>query len=347
MFGRRRKQNDLDVSAVYAQAKALRAFADRPEKMRLLGVAADAGHAVAAFDLGVLHERDHDLGGARLRYEQAQALGHQVAGKFLSALAETEARLASTREHLEGMRRVAETGDPAAMRDYAWKLRTDSRSNEADEWFRRAAVAGDSIAIREVAAALPWQDEEHGVERAERMLRDDAGREDPVALAALARFLREHRPEAAFEVLERLHALGDQGAAADLARMHWGAGRLEAAEQWFRRAVPTDPEQLDEVSAALGGVLLELGRIDEAEPLLRRHMDGDLHLAWLLEGRGDDDEALKLYGTLVEQDDDQFEAKAGLARIHRRRGEVDEAESWTEQALQAGADMALPRFARP
>ena len=46
--------------------------------------AADCGHKVAAFNLGVMLEKDHDLVAARSRYEQARELGHTLAEKYLT-----------------------------------------------------------------------------------------------------------------------------------------------------------------------------------------------------------------------------------------------------------------------
>ena len=166
------------------------------------------------------------------------------------------------------------------------------------------------------------------------------------SISALAAFLSDQDPDAAVDVFERAHAAGDDNAAYDLARLLRRRERPDEAERWYRIAADGEGELADMAAALLGCMLLESRRHDEAEPFLRRNMSGDLHLAWLLEGRGDDDEALALYGTLVEQDDDQFEAKAGLARIYQRRGDADEAAFWREQADEQGAEPDLPQFAR-
>jgi len=59
---------------------------------------------------------------------------------------------------------------------------------------------------------------------------------------------------------------------------------------------------------------------------------GDFHLAWILESRGEYVEAARLYRELAELDDDNAGAAAGLARMLERRGETEEARVWREHA---------------
>jgi TPR repeat protein len=349
VFGRRNKKSDepppTDPDSLYKQAKSLDVRGGLPEQLRLMGQAADAGHKVAAFDLGVIHEKNHDLTAARVRYEQARGLGHQLAGKFLAALDEKESGIADKQRKLDDMRQAAEAGDSAAMGKYAWQLRFVESDPAAREWFERGAAAGDRVSLKWLAENTEGQDVA-SIARTEGLLRADAAGGDVEAISALAAFLSDQDPEAAVEVFERAHAAGDDDAAYDLARLLQRRERLEEAEHWYRIAADGEGQLADMAAALLGCMLLESRRHDEAEPFLRRDISGDLHLAWLLEGRGDDDEALELYGNLA-ADDDQFEAKAGLARIYQRRGAADEAAFWREQADEQGAEPDLPSFARP
>jgi uncharacterized protein len=349
VFGRRnRKSNDpqaSDPDALYQRAKPLNEGVQLSEKIGLLAQAADGGHKVAAFDLGVMFEKNHDLAAARTRYEQARELGHTLAEKFLAALTEKESGIADKQRKLDDMRQAAEAGDPAAMGKYAWQLRFVESDPAAREWFERGAAAGDRVSLKWLAENTEGQDVA-SIARTEGLLRADAAGGDVEAISALAAFLSEQDPDAAVEVFERAHAAGDDEAAYDLALLLQRRERLEEAEHWYRIAADGEGQLADMAAARLGCMLLESRRHDEAEPFLRRDISGDLHLAWLLEGRGDDDEALELYANLV-QDDDQFEAKAGLARIYQRRGDADQAAFWREQADEQGAEPDLPSFARP
>ena len=347
MFGRRKKSNDqpaLDPDELYKQAKSLTVRDGLPEMIKLMTQAADGGHKVAAFDLGVIFEKNHDLGAARVRYEQARELGHQLAEKFLAALTEKESGISDKQRKLDEMRQEAETGDPAAMGRYAWQLRFIESDPGARDWFERAAALGDRVSLKWLAENTEGQDVA-SIARTEGLLRADAEGGDVEAISALAAFLSDQDPDAAVEVFERAHAAGDNNAAFDLAWLLRRRERLAEAEHWYRIAADGGGELADMAADHLGCMLLESRRHDEAEPFLRRSMS-ELYLAWLLEGRGNDDEALELYGNLV-QDDDQFEAKAGLARIYARRGDVDEAAFWREQAEEQGAEPDLPPFARP
>jgi TPR repeat protein len=346
MFGRRKKSNDpppVDPDALYKAAKSLTVRDGQPEMIRLMGQAADAGHKVAAFDLGVLLEKNHDLASARARYEQARELGHQLAGKFLAALTEKESGIADRQGELDDMRHAAETGDPAAIGRYAWHLRFVEHDPAARDWFERGAAAGDRVSLKWLAENTEGQDVA-SLARTEGLLRADAEGGDGEALSALAAFLKDQDPDAAVEVFEWAHAAGDGDAAYNLAHLLLRRERPDEAERWFRIAADGEGRYADLAAADLGYLLLESRRHDEAEPFLRRDTGGGLHLAWLLEGRGDDDGAMELYDNLV-QDDDQFEAKAGLARIYERRGDADEAAFWREQAEEQGADPQLPPFA--
>jgi tetratricopeptide (TPR) repeat protein len=203
------------------------------------------------------------------------------------------------------------------------------------------------LAIRHVAWDLArYTSDDIKIARARRLLLAEAAHGDVEGVQALGDFLADHDPDSAVEVWERLHAMGVGRAAYELASVYRRRRDAAEAERWFRVAIDADEDWTDEAAADFGCLLLEQGRRQEAEPLLRRSWNGDLHLAWLLESRGDDDEALEVYGRLVEQDDDQSAAKAGLARIHRRRGDRDEAAFWWEQAEEAGAEPELPPFAR-
>lgn len=349
MFGRRKASPPPaeDPQALYERGKILRKdHRTWSEAEALLTQAAGLGHKVAMFDLGVLLEQQHRGREAREWYERAQLAGHLLAGRALAHLDEQDAVTDRRRADLAPLLQRAEDGDAEAMFDYAWRLRASFPLEDHGSWFLRSAQAGHRPAFREMARTTEQSDPD----RTEQMLRLDADHGDIEGLHGLSDFLRFRDPEAAVPLLERQHELGDERGAPYLASLHWRAGRLEAAERWFRLAVgsATDSESADDHAAALGCVLVEQGRgrEPEVEPLLRRSIDGDLHLAWLLEARGDDDAAEALYSGLVESDDDQTEAKAGLARVLHRRGDDADAELFRGEALAAGESLELPDFIR-
>lgn len=354
MFGRRKRPDDAGLNgdagqqpdALYARARELRGdYRNNDEVERLLESAAAQGHKVSMFDLGVIAERHSRFADARAWFERASDAGHLLAERTLEALADAE-RAATVDPGLGRLEEAAGTGDPGAMLQWGVHVRAAGRISEGTGWVERSAATGHREAVRRLAS-LRARDGD--LDEAERLLRDDAALDDVDAgerggLTALGEFLRGRRPAQAVPVLERLAGLGDVWAPLHLARLHRRAARGDAAEHWLRFAVEASTEASRTATVELGILLLEQGRDDEAEPFLRaaEGYGSDFHLAWLLEGRGQFDDAERLYRELAENDDDQVHAMAGLVRMLERRGETEQARPWRETVEDEGVSLDGP-----
>jgi tetratricopeptide (TPR) repeat protein len=344
MFGRRKREPEgpPDAEEIYQRSKvAGRTPGPRDEQETLLRQAADLGHKVAMFDLGVLLERQHRLVEARECFEQAQQAGHILAERKLAALVERESERADSGDDAElaRLKEDAEYGEPEAMTQYGISLWSMGRQTPGIEWLRRAAGTGHRPAVRHLA----WVTR-HLPGEQERLLRLEAEHGDVEGLRPWADHLRNNHSPDAGKVHEQLVRLGDPWALLQLGEIHERAGRIEEALRCYEQALAV-PKSARSAHGALGRLLTELGRAEAAEPhLLASHGAGDFHLAWILEQRGDYAAAEELYRDLAESDIDQADAMAGLARMLDRRGEHDEARVWREESEGRGARADGPEW---
>ena len=293
---------------------------------------------VEIFMRGVEAEKQFRDQDARRWFELAAQAGHILADKKLAALAERSGQAAMLEQENAELAAAAGQGDPAADLVWGRTLCAQHRSDEGLPWIERAAAAGHRPAVRDLA----WRrQQQRKPDEAERLYRQDAEHDDLDGLGPLADWLRQRRPEEAVPVYQRMNDLGDEWAPVQIAEIHRAAGRPQDAERWYRQVIDSDGALAAHASGLLGAMLVDEGRGDEAEALLRSgHGTGQFHLAWMLESRGDYAEAERIYRELAESDIKQTDAMAGLARMLERRGELDEARPWRESS--EGPDGTVP-----
>jgi tetratricopeptide (TPR) repeat protein len=147
--------------------------------------------------------------------------------------------------------------------------------------------------------------------------------------------------EGQFECGERL---GE--AHANLGTALRGLGRLEAAEQAFRRAVQLEPDSAAWLTD-LASVLAELERPDQALACCRRAIESDPRfaranygLAVLLGRSGDLEEAVASYRNVLQLDPAHAVAWNALGSALRDLGRIDEAVDGFRRALAINPDFA-------
>lgn len=117
-------------------------------------------------------------------------------------------------------------------------------------------------------------------------------------------------------------------------------GRLEEAADCFRRALTTNPSQL-QVRFDLGKVLYDLGRFDDAERHLRILLEADpssvpavMLLGELCLGTGRLDDAADCYDRVVRTDPGHADACIQMGLVWNLRGDPGRAEACFRQALE-------------
>ncbi|HUQ59487.1 tetratricopeptide repeat protein [Lentzea sp.] len=176
---------------------------------------------------------------------------------------------------IEVLEQAVAAGEPAAARLLARGYLDQGRLIEAQELLEPLVAAGRDDLADVLADVLADLDLTGDAERA-YLVAVAAG--DSKAMNNFALFLAEQgRFDEAVEMFERAVALGDTLAPANLTRTHLHdrhdvAGALAVAEQHLDKARPT-------TYCALAEVYAELGRLNEAEQLLRTAIDLDAQQA--------------------------------------------------------------------
>ena len=187
-----------------------------------------------------------------------------------------------------------------------------------------------------------------GRHEAGRALLDDAVELAPrsgatrAALGHALLLLKQHA--GAVAELERAVELGERAPAVDLllGSAYWEAGRVEASETVYRRALARAPED-GALLQSLGGLLLWQGRYAEAAELLGRAVARGagppvrLDLARALEGAGRETDAMAAYEQVLRQAPDLYPARYSLARLLARTGRTEEARREMERFREAQA----------
>ncbi|MQY07734.1 tetratricopeptide repeat protein [Actinomadura macrotermitis] len=309
-FGRYREAGgDNDAGAQLARVAELRAAPDNvlsaEDEARLpdLRVAADAGDAAAAFELGGLLRDRHDLAEAVRRFRAAAGAGDLRAREALARLlwkhCGSEARhvlplAVPAAEAAYPRAFAAPVADPADVTLVEWtgRLYLDEGDDFlAERWLRRAARLGHGNAAW--WAGNRSDTPEHGdPQEAERMWTLAARRGVPWCgwLAGRAMVRRGAHAEAEPLLRTAYAARAEQEPLHEAA--YWlglalrGQGRTDEAAQWLRTAVDVHPHVLKGYTGfmrtslfdprePLAEVLYELGRDAEAqtlvEEILRAH----------------------------------------------------------------------------
>lgn len=244
--------------AILEFKNALALKADDPEAHYQLGLAylASGDWALASAHLQKATALNPKHAGAQLRYAE------------MLALTDNPALLEEARKRLEGIF-GGSPGNAEALTALAiaeWKL---AQPEQAEKHLREAFLKSPgnlspAVALAKIKIAEKRFDE------AEQVLRQAASSGAPLALIALGEFylLRERTPEAQ-QLFERaLQADPKQPVAlAHLGAIHVRAGKLDAADGFYRRLAALDGKQYKPVHAIF---LFETGKKDEAIAEFRR-----------------------------------------------------------------------------
>jgi Flp pilus assembly protein TadD/polyferredoxin len=142
-----------------------------------------------------------------------------------------------------------------------------------------------------------------------------------------------------------------------VASASWGVGDVAGAEHAWRRAIERSPRDLAS-RMDLAASLLQRGRIDAAEPLLRElcavpprsgddsrlHAAARSNLGFIAERRGRLEEAIDWYRAAARLRPDDPGAWSTLARAQLRDGRIPEARASLERALRASPTNAEAHF---
>ncbi len=144
---------DVDPEAVFQEAEELWAQARPDEARESYELAAQTGHAQAAFQLGwlILNE-DDDREGAQKWWRQAASERHPEAAYRLGDLLWTEGKTDDAEEFFE---QAANEGYGHAAYQLGW-LELNERDNESEaiEWWQKGAEQQDSDAAFQLAEHL-------------------------------------------------------------------------------------------------------------------------------------------------------------------------------------------------
>ncbi|MFE2100646.1 tetratricopeptide repeat protein [Streptomyces sp. NPDC059468] len=246
-------------------AELLAELGDVDEALDLLQEDADAGDVDARWALASMLREAGRTDAALDEYRRAAAAGSEDALWSLTALLCAEGRAAEAHEQLRSVRYESVPLSRAELADtVAGMLEEADRTDEAISWYQQAADAG----------SRPSQ------ERAVELL-GEAGRTDE-----------------AVGWLRRRADAGDTETARTVAEVLAGAGRIDEAITWYRRAA----EQGDPCAAReAADMLARAGRSEDALDLLRdlAHAAGDANCWWkgagVLLDLGRVDEAVNWY----------------------------------------------------
>ncbi len=366
----------LPASLEEMEPAVQRQFREAHEHLTELLVAArasDATRAAAYGRLGMLFHAYELRPGARLAYEEAQRLAPEdfrwpfyraeleLRGGDL-ALAEQAIRqaLALDPDHgaaatlhgeiLAGLGRLDE-----ADRLLAERTRLDP--SQAAAWAGRARIAlmqrDPQRALGYLREAVALQPESTEIQYLLAQAHGAAG--DREAAARYLEALPDRNLHFAYTRLdEPLLAEIRRLRLSSLERVRAGAravhSNLRLALLELDQALATDPGLLH-TRASRAWVLLQLGRLDEAEAELRHVLDRDpdheqslRFLAALEQRRGDDTAAEALWRRALEVNPVSREARFGLAGVARRRGRLEEALAGYRATAELDPGMALAHF---
>jgi tetratricopeptide (TPR) repeat protein len=297
----------LDRAAVLA--------GERADDVRLSGaVAAQLAPLLAA--AGRLREAEERYRSAlellRVEYGDNHPTVTHLLGEYAGVLAAAGRRGEAEREYrvVLGVVERLGTGPQAiapAVNNLATVVHEAGRYEEAEALYRRALdlwtscgaeVHPDAVAALNNLAALHFDRGEHSVARAERervveLWERALGPDHPMVAAALANLatqITRDEPDAALPLLERALAIHDAAYPAPthetaivlytIGRVHYYAGRLEAAEELMRRAHELQCHVLGaehvDTAITLNGlamVLRDRGEDQAAEQLLRQALE--------------------------------------------------------------------------
>src|SRR5690606_40302940 len=213
------------------------------------------------------------------------------------------------------------------------------RPEEAEAFYRwagGAGVAGAEWRLGNLLLGRPGRQDE-GVER----LRTAAEGGDMKAALVLAKAGEDRWPEESEAWYRRAAEAKVPGAALELGRFLTARGRFAEAEPWARTAADAGSAK---ALFLLGGLLAEkLGRPDEGEEAYRGAAEAGFpgamrRYAMCRDKRGDQEGAIRLMHTALEQGDEQ--AALYLATFHSEAGRLDEAERWYRHAAGRGVPRA-------
>ena len=191
----------------------------------LLKVAADAGHAEAANNLGVLLQQSGRLPEAERWYQAAADAGQPDAANNLGVLLQQSGRLPEAERWYQA---AADAGQPDAANNLGLLLQQSGRLPEAERWYQAAADAGHAEAANNLGLLL-----------------QQSGR-----LPEAERWY-----QAAAEA-------GHAEAANNLGLLLQQSGRLPEAERWYQAAAEAGHA---EAANNLGLLLQQSGRLPEAK----------------------------------------------------------------------------------
>lgn len=202
---------------------------------------------------------------------------------------------------------MAEDGNPTAAISLGKVAENEGNSEEAERWYRMAHDLGDSEGQTYIGLMAERTKDIAGAERSYRIA---AGAGDTHGMSHLAMLLKRK-------------------------------GNLTESEKWFRKAATLDTGK--NYSAGLAEVLMELGRLDEAEQLYRRAMDGGdadaaVGLGALLNGVGRSAEAIQIWKDGVDRG--SADSAAQLALHAEEESKDRAAERWWRKSVALGAEHA-------
>jgi TPR repeat protein len=294
-------------------------------------VAAEAGEATAAKNLGVLLVGLDRKPEAEAWYQQAAEAGDATAANNLGVLL---GKLDRKPEAEAWFRQAADAGHANAAFNLGVQLVGLNRKPEAEAWFRQAADAGHADAAYNLAALLVGLDRKPEAEAWYRQAADAGHAGAAYNLGVLLVGLNR-KPEAEAWYRQAAEA-GDADAAFNLGVLLVGLDRKPEAEAWYQQAA-----EAGDAHAAfnLAALLVGLDRKPEAEAWYRQAAEaGDAHAAFnlgvLLEELDRKPEAEAWYQHAAEAGDATAANNLGvlLGKLDRK----PEAEAWFRQAAEAG-----------
>lgn len=162
------------------------------------------------------------------------------------------------------LRRAAQLGNPDGMANFGNFLFTRGNELDGTEWYRKAAEAGSAYGMTNYGLELAKSGRQ---EDAESLFRVAAARNSAGGLFELSEvYARRQEDDKSEALCRRAVEGGNPAAMMKLADIELGRGRPDPAERLVRRAALRGKEYL----ANLGGFLAKQGRLDEAEPILKR-----------------------------------------------------------------------------
>ena len=325
-------RQDLTASAQFQAGTALsRQDGDREQARTWWRAAADAGHPVAMFNLGVLAYDEGDREQARTWWRAAADAGEPDAIFNLGALAYDEGDREQARTWWSAS---ADAGHPGAMLTLGVLAEQDGDPEQARTWWRAAADAGHPGAIFNLGV-LAEQDRDREQARTWWRAAADAGHPDAMFdLGVLAE--QDGDPEQARTWWRAAADAGHPDAMFNLGLLANEDGDPEQARTWWRAAA----------DAGHPGAMLDLGALAE--------QDGDPEQTrawWSAAADAGLPDAMFDLGLLANEDGDPEQARTwwraaadaghpgamfNLGLLANEDGDPEQAHSWWTRAADAG-----------